>query len=135
MPKKLTSLVLIGTLILCSCNGSKSAVGSNNNTTNNTIYVSLADYLRRNSSVNVQGVHPDIRLRIRGVNSISADTRPYIYVDKTPIGRDYAKASNYVNPNDIKRVVVLSSLADLTTYGQEGHSGVIRIYTNSGGTN
>lgn len=131
MRNRIILTLFFSALVLCGCNSTKNASQSTT-TTDTKDYTSLADYLRRNSNVSVQGVHPDIRLQIRGVGSMTADTRPFIYVDKTPMGRDYSRANNYVNPNNIKRIVILSSLADLTTYGQEGHSGVIRIYTRSG---
>ena len=90
-------------------------------------YTSLADFLRRNSNVSVKGVDPDIRLQIRGVNSLSSETRPFIYINKNPLGRNYVQANNSVDPNNIRKVEVISSLSQLTRYGQEGHSGIIII--------
>lgn len=129
--KNLTALFLqISFLILCSCSTTNNfdppITGDQN-----LNYTSLADFLRHNSNVSVKGSEQDIRLQVRGINSLTGDTRPFIYVDRNPLGRDYVKANNSVNPNNIKRVEVISSLADLTRYGQEGHSGIIRIHTKS----
>lgn len=120
----------ISILIFIGCSTTNS-IDSANTDAQNINYTSLADFLRHNSNVSVKGSEQDIRLQIRGVNSINSDTRPFIYIDRNPVGRDYVKANNSVNPNNIKRVEVISSLADLTRYGQEGHSGIIRIHTKS----
>jgi len=126
----ITVFGLLSFLILSSCSSSSNARVSTSDKAE-VNYTSLADFLRRHSSVSVKGVDPDIRLQIRGVNSLTSDTRPFIYIDKNPIGRDYSRANNAVNPNNIKRVEVISSLAELTRYGQEGHSGVIRVHTKT----
>jgi len=130
MKNIITVFLFASFLFLCSCST------TNNNklstTDKSTVnYTSLADFLRHNSNVSVKGTDTDVRLQIRGVNSLSSDTRPYIYVNNNPIGRDYTTANNAVNPNNIKRVEVLASLAELTLYGQEGHSGIIKIHTKS----
>jgi len=140
--KKFALTLLVSTLVLGGCSNigktpitktksDKTQPGAVQQDNMTDSYTSLADFLRRNSSVSVTGVDPDIRLQIRGVNSLSADTRPFIYVNRNPMGRDYTRANNYVNPNNIKKVEVLSSLAQLVRYGQEGHSGVIIIHTKT----
>lgn len=130
MKNTIQILSLLSFLFLCACsttNNIDSTIADNQSID----YTSLADFLRHNSNVSVKGSEQDIRLQIRGINSITADTRPFIYVDRNPVGRDYVKANNAVNPNNIKRVEVISSLADLTVYGQEGHSGIIKVHTKS----
>lgn len=140
--KKVALTLLISTSILCGCFSSSNTTETSKKSeeqespiatadTDVVSYASLADFLRRNSSVSVTGVDPNIRLQIRGVNSLNADTRPFIYINRNPIGRDYTQANNNLNPNDIKRVEVISSLAQLVRYGQEGHSGVIIVHTKS----
>lgn len=119
-------------LVFSNCStANKTAALSNSDTTSVKNYTSLADYLRHNSNVQVTGVDPDIRLQIRGMGSLTSDTRPFIYVDKNPVGRNYTQANNTVDPNNIQKVQVIASLAELTRYGQEGHSGVIKIHTKS----
>lgn len=123
-------ILQLSLVFFCSCSTSNN-IGSSDANAQISNYTSLADFLRHNSNVSVKGSEQDIRLQIRGVNSINSDTRPFIYVNRNPIGRDYTKANNAVNPNDIDRVEVISSLAQLTVYGQEGHSGIIKIHTKS----
>ncbi len=129
MKNSILTTVLLSFLMLCSCSSNKEVANATSD--ESASYTSLADYLRRNSSVRVTGVDPDIRLQVRGVNSVSSDTRPFIYINRNPVGRDYTRANNAVNPLNIARVEVLSSLAELTRYGQEGHSGIIKIHTKS----
>lgn len=134
MQSKITFILIsFGFLFLASCSNKSTIINNaENRSIDNKSYATLADYLRRNTNLQLSGVDPDIRIMVRGINSLSSDTRPFIYVDKTPIGRDYIQANSYVNPNDIARVKVISSLSQLTRYGSEGHSGVIIIYTKNG---
>ncbi len=118
-------------LSVSSCTTTNNA-NSDSKVVSSKNYTSLADFLRHNSNVKVTGVDPDIRLQIRGLSSLTSDTRPFIYIDKNPSGRDYSRANNSVDPNNIKKVEVIASLSDLTRYGQEGHSGVIKVHTKSG---
>lgn len=132
--KFLPAILIITLLAMSNCstshrtgdNASQEVIGAEK------IYANLADYISTNSNVIVRGSHPDVRLEIRGGSgSLTSDTRPFIYVNRTPIGRNYINASNAVDPNNIERVEVLSSLAQLTRYGQEGHSGVIIVHTRN----
>ncbi len=140
MKNILTTTVLLSFFLITSCSTTKNKSSSNVTSRQSTIsevdksgrvYTSLADYLRTKSNIIVQGTGENVRLQIRGVSSLTSDTRPFIYVNKNPMGRDYSRVNNFINPNDITRVKVLSSLADLTRYGQEGHSGIVIIYTKS----
>lgn len=94
-------------------------------------YSSLADYLNMVGGVTVTGVGDDIRLQIRGRDSIMDDTRPFIYIDEIPFGRGYSKANNALNPNNIEKVKILSSITETAVYGEAGHAGVIKIYTKT----
>jgi len=123
-----TAAFILSLLMVTACSTTKT---SGSYTKAEANYTSLADFLRRNSNVSVKGVDPDIRLQIRGVNSLSSETRPFIYINKNPLGRNYVQANNSVDPNNIKKVEVISSLAKLTRYGQEGHSGIIIVHTKS----
>lgn len=130
MRKVLFVFALASVTLFSSCSTSGKTKLSNQDRAE-VNYTSLADFLRHNSNVTVNGVEPNVRLLIRGISSVTSDTRPFIYLDKNPLGRDYNRANNAVNPNNIKRVEVISSLAQLTRYGQEGHSGVIKIHTKA----
>jgi len=119
--------LLIG---LISCSSTKNKSGDTPvEAVKKTNYISLADYLRQNTNVDIKGEGPTTRLQIRGINSIMGDTRPFIYINKMPIGRDYNRANNNINPNNITRVEVISSLSQLAIYGEDGNSGIIKIHT------
>lgn len=94
-------------------------------------FTSLADYLKTKGGVLVTGTGSTVQLQIRGINSIQGDSRPFIYVDRTPMGRSYAIANQAVNPNNIKSVRIISSLSELAIYGEDGNAGVILIKTKN----
>ena len=95
----------------------------------NVSYLSLADYLRSKGGITVTGAGDDIRLQLRGINSFGGDTRPFIYIDGSPVGRSYRSANSAVNPNMIASVRILSSLSELARYGEDGNSGIVLIKT------
>lgn len=123
----LFTLVILATCLL-SCSGTKNTNGPVAQD-NNITYLNLADYLRQNTSVMISGEGQSIRLQIRGINSAQGDTRPFIYLDRIPMGRDYTRANSAINPNNIKRVEVISSLSRLAIYGEDGNSGIIKIHS------
>lgn len=128
----ITITFIISMMILFSCSTTNKTTSNENYKKEKVVhYSSLADYIRGNSNVRVTGVDPNIRLELRGASSLTSDTRPFIYINRNPIGRDYARANNLINPNDIERIEVITNLADLTRYGQEGHSGIIKIHTKN----
>ena len=92
-------------------------------------------------------------IRIRGVNSITQENEPLIYVDgirvysghyippksgplpglttaSTPGQR--SSPLNDINPEDVARVEVIKGAAATTLYGTEAAGGVIQIFTKSG---
>ena len=69
----------------------------------------------------------DVRIRIRGANSILGDNSPLVVVDGF-VGVDY----NMINPNDIKSVEILKDAASTSIYGSRGANGVILITTKNG---
>ena len=72
------------------------------------------------------GTAPSIRLR--GVNSINADSDPLIVVDGSP----YSGSLNDINPIDVESMTVLKDAASTAIYGARGANGVILITTKSG---
>lgn len=69
----------------------------------------------------------DVRIRIRGVNSVLGDNSPLFVIDGF-VGADF----NMLNPNDIKSVEILKDAASTAIYGSRGANGVILITTKSG---
>ena len=94
------------------------------------INTSLADVLRKNTSLEVSGVGNNVRVFVRGMGSIKLNTQPLFVIDNVPVGNTYAMANNAINPSDIYRVRVLRSLSETTTvWGEQGNHGVILIQT------
>ena len=90
-------------------------------------YMSLADLLRREPGVMVQGSGSSAKVSIRGGSGPSG-TDPLYVIDRIPIGNSYSQASGMVDVNDIANIRVLSG-ADAAQYGTRGNSGVIEIVT------
>jgi TonB-linked SusC/RagA family outer membrane protein len=63
---------------------------------------------------------------IRGMNSLSASSKPLILVDGVPVER-----INTINPVDIKSISVLKDAASTAIYGARGANGVILITTRN----
>ncbi|MBE5322093.1 TonB-dependent receptor [Pedobacter sp. MR2016-19] len=70
---------------------------------------------------------------IRGQNSISATTGPYVVVDGVPLTKT-GGSLNDINPNDIASVEVLKDASATAIYGTNGSNGVILITTKRGTT-
>ncbi|WP_221391234.1 TonB-dependent receptor [Dyadobacter sp. NIV53] len=69
----------------------------------------------------------DVRIRIRGSNSLSGDNEPLYVVDGF-VGADFTT----INPDDISSVEVLKDASATSIYGSRGANGVIIISTKSG---
>lgn len=69
----------------------------------------------------------DIKIRIRGSNSITGNNQPLIVIDGI-IGGDLTS----LNPNDIQSVDVLKDASASAIYGSRGSNGVIMVTTKKG---
>lgn len=87
----------------------------------------LAEFLRKNTSLTVEGNHPNVRISIRGINTIKGDSRPMWIIDGVRMGRSYTQADNAVNLQNVKRIQVKKGLSELAVYGEDGVNGVIII--------
>lgn len=67
---------------------------------------------------------------VRGANSISAATDPFIVVDGVP----FSGSLNDVNPSDIASIDILKDVSSVAIYGVRGANGVILITTKRGKT-
>jgi TonB-dependent SusC/RagA subfamily outer membrane receptor len=90
-------------------------------------YLSLADLLRRQPGVLVQGSGSSTKVAIRGGSGPSGADPLYV-IDKVPVGNSYSQVAGMVDVNDIGNINVLSG-ADASQYGTRGNSGVIEITT------
>jgi len=113
----------------CATNAPKKSVEQYEEKSSPTHYADLAGYLRSKGNLVVSGTQGGVGIRIRGMNSIKGDTRPFFYVDNVPFGRDYNSVNSAINVNEIASVQVISSLSQLALYGEDGNSGVIKIKT------
>jgi len=69
----------------------------------------------------------DVRIRIRGANSIFGDNGP-LYVIDGFVGGDF----NVINPDDVADIQILKDAAATAPYGSRGANGVIIITTKKG---
>ncbi len=70
----------------------------------------------------------DVRIRIRGTNSVLGDNSPLFVIDGF-VGADF----DLLNPDDIKSIEILKDASSTAIYGSRGANGVILITTKSGG--
>ncbi|MES2277535.1 MAG: TonB-dependent receptor [Bacteroidota bacterium] len=68
---------------------------------------------------------------IRGQNSITAGSGPYIVVDGIPFSKT-GGSLNDINPNDIASMEILKDASAVAIYGTNGSNGVILITTKRG---
>jgi TonB-linked SusC/RagA family outer membrane protein len=69
----------------------------------------------------------DVRIRIRGANSLTGDNSPLYVVDGF-VGADF----NNINVEDIASIVVLKDASSTAIYGSRGANGVVIITTKGG---
>ena len=70
---------------------------------------------------------------VRGQNSFSAGTGPFIVVDGIPIST-LGGVTNEINPNDVASIEILKDASAVAIYGTRGSNGVILITTKRGTT-
>ncbi len=70
---------------------------------------------------------------VRGQNSISAGTGPFIVVDGIPFSKT-GSVTNDINPNDVASIEILKDASATAIYGVNGANGVILITTKRGTT-
>ncbi|MEM9526989.1 MAG: TonB-dependent receptor plug domain-containing protein [Bacteroidota bacterium] len=87
----------------------------------------LTLYLKQIAGVDVKGSGGDAIIQVRGMNSITAETRPLYVVNGNPIGNDYSEIYDMVNVDQVKTIRVLKSSVDTGLYGMRGSNGVIEI--------
>ncbi|WP_423127016.1 TonB-dependent receptor [Gaoshiqia sp. Z1-71] len=68
---------------------------------------------------------------VRGKNSISSSTEPYVVVDGIPLSKT-GGSINDINPNDIESMEILKDPSAVAIYGVNGSNGVILITTKRG---
>ncbi len=90
----------------------------------------LSDVIRRGNfpGVTVNGYGLDAKYSIRGTISINFPADPIFVVD----GIIYTDPPNFIDPQNIKKITLIKSLAGTVRYGTLGRGGVFIIKTKSG---
>lgn len=80
-----------------------------------------------------------LKLRVRGISSISADQQPYVVIDGIPVVNQALSSSTEpdnplatLNPDDIESIEVLKDASSAAMYGARASNGVLLITTKSG---
>jgi TonB-dependent starch-binding outer membrane protein SusC len=79
-----------------------------------------------------------VRVRIRGVGSISAGNDPLYVVDGVQLNSTNASSFtssnplNFLNPNDIESIEILKDAAAASIYGSQAANGVVLVTTKKG---
>jgi TonB-dependent SusC/RagA subfamily outer membrane receptor len=68
-----------------------------------------------------------VKIRVRGIGSLSAGAAPLYVVDGYPASQEV-----YINPEDIETIDVLKDAASAAIYGSRGAGGVVLITTKRG---
>lgn len=117
-------------LVFNSCGSSeytqRESTAVSNSDTDFSRYRNLAEYLRRQPGVKIDGMGDNIDIQIRGVSSFGADLRPLFVVDGIVIGNSYADVNSYINMSDVSSIRVLTD-SDASGYGMRGANGIIEI--------
>lgn len=79
----------------------------------------------------VPGAQPSTT--VRGQNSITASSSPFVVVDGIPLSKS-GGSLNDINPNDIASMEILKDASAVAIYGANGSNGVILITTKRGTT-
>ncbi|MBL4677015.1 MAG: TonB-dependent receptor [Mucilaginibacter sp.] len=70
-----------------------------------------------------------LSIRVRGTNSINADSEPLYVIDGFPVS---AGVGFSINPDDVASLTILKDASSTAIYGARGANGVIMITTKSG---
>ncbi|MDW3649017.1 MAG: TonB-dependent receptor plug domain-containing protein [Bacteroidia bacterium] len=127
--KYLSYLLLLSGLFLFSCKSSNMATGKESNTEKYNSASNLTEYLTQIPGLMVSGEGPNARFKIRGINSINANSDPLFIVDGTPMAGGYTSVYSMIDVKDVKSARIVRG-PDATFYGTRGAGGVVIIKTN-----
>ncbi len=123
----LSILLFFISIIFTSCNASSGLVDGERPEKPEVFYKDLGERLRAEGGINVMGSGENTSIVIRGIQTITGDTRPIFVIDGLNMGRDYNTVNNAINVNDIKRIKVLKGKSETALYGEAGNNGVILL--------
>lgn len=128
------ALFLVIAICLASCSSSRLDEKKEYKDENSTgVAFTLADLLRNEPGVKVQGSGTNVTVSIRGggLNSVATSPKPLYVVNGTVVGNNYNAASNSININDVDRIRIKKGISSTTLYGAQGSNGVIEIITKT----
>lgn len=91
--------------------------------------LTLKDYLRRISGIQVTERGGQVRVVLRGATSLTGDNSPLFVVDGTQVGTSYSDLENSVDVRDVDFIQVMRSSEAMTTYGMRASNGAIIVHT------
>lgn len=91
--------------------------------------LTLKDYLRRVSGVQVTERGGEVRVVLRGASSVTGDNSPLFIVDGSQVGTSYSAVENAVDIKDVASIRVVRSSEAMTMYGMRASNGAIIIDT------
>lgn len=81
------------------------------------------------AGVEVRNSPSGLIIRIRGANSVYANSDPLFVIDGLPIQLGVDGALTGINPQDVASIRVLKSASETALYGSRGANGVVLITT------
>ena len=88
------------------------------------------------------GSNDPANIRVRGLSTIEANSRPLIVIDNFPYEGNYSTRSgtdfsnrvdlSFINPNDVENITILKDAAAASIWGARAANGVIVITTKKG---
>ncbi|MEZ4824831.1 MAG: TonB-dependent receptor plug domain-containing protein [Bacteroidia bacterium] len=113
--------------LLFSCKSSGTVARDSSESLKNTPAATMAELLRRQPNLQVMGSGENVRLQIRGQNTIITSSEPLIVVNGYRVGTGYA-AIQSINPADVARIEIIRDPGQLAGYGLGAANGVIEIH-------
>ncbi len=128
LPLLLAIMVAIPMMTTFSCKSSGPATHNQDASLLETPAANMAELMRRQAFVTVQGSGANIQLQIRGQRTMNGGiTEPMLIVDGIRVGNSFDRIAN-LNPADVQRIRVIRDPGELAGYGLGAAGGVIEIY-------
>lgn len=93
---------------------------------NQSINETWSSLLSRVVGVDIQGVEPNISVRIRGDNSLELSNEPLYVLDGVRLGQDFSRLASAILPKDVESIHVLKGSA-AARFGESSGNGVIVV--------
>lgn len=114
--------------MIVACNSTQRTLKQEERAELPNVYTELVDFLRTKPGLQITGTGSNIRVIMRGENSLLNNNEPLFVLDGNVIGNTYQQAAVGVDPNSIASIKVITP-ANAGLYGSRGGNGVIEITT------